>query len=93
MECDFLPEFDIKKIPIFDTKKIPFGVNVFIVRVVVGGGCEKKYLGEYMSDSHQILYTSRGLPNDLDCKFSDDLRIISSFYVFFFYFKQENLVA
>ena len=51
-----------------------------------------QYLGGYMADLHQILYTSRGFPQDLASKFSDHLRSNFRFYGSF-NFKQKNLLV
>ena len=51
----------------------------------------KQYLGLYISDLYQILYTSRVLPHDFVCKVSDNLRGKFSFYVIFI--SQKSLVV
>ena len=48
-----------------------------------GSVCSQQYLGLYISYLHQILYTSRGLLDDLASKFLDYLRNRFSFYGIF----------
>ena len=67
---------------------LAFFISVFRTRNL----SKHQYLSGYMSDSHQISYTCRGLSQDLALEFLDDLKKKISFYGFF-NFKQKNLLS